>query len=86
MNIKAENLKLGGRMVCKSMNPTSEPAGAYWTNPDVLKFIRGGKNLSLELKTEPKNRYDSNAIKIIGVVHGWVFKSRYHIGYVPAEE
>jgi hypothetical protein len=61
-----------------------EPAGAYWQNSDVLKFIAGGTRLSLELEREPRNKYDSNAIKVIGVVRGWLLSSRYHIGYVPA--
>jgi hypothetical protein len=57
------------------------PAGAYWKNPDVLEFIAGGMKQSLELEREPKNQYDSNAIKIIGLIS----TKRYHIGYLPAE-
>jgi hypothetical protein len=62
-----------------------EPAGAYWKNSGTLKFIGSGKHLSLELEREPKNRHDPNAIKIIGVAKGWILKSRYHVGYVPAD-
>ena len=62
-----------------------EPAGAYWEYPNVLKFIQGGKNLCLELEREPKNKHDPNAIKIIGVVRGWIFAKRYHIGYIGRE-
>jgi hypothetical protein len=40
-----------------------EPAGAYWKNPDTVKFIGSGKRLSLELEREPRNRHDPNAIK-----------------------
>jgi hypothetical protein len=52
---------------------------------EYSKFYRWRKNLSLELVREPKNQYDPNAIKIIGIVHGWFFKHRYHIGYISAD-
>jgi hypothetical protein len=84
MNIKRK-FELGGPDGLQIFESYIEPAGAYWKNPDVLKFISGGKNLSLELEREPKNRYDANAIKVIGVVRGWLFKTRYHIGYVSAD-
>ena len=72
-------------MVCKFMSPTSSRRGLTGKIPMFSRFIGGGENLSLELEREPNNQYDSNAIKVIGVVRGLVFKSRYHIGYVPAD-
>lgn len=65
--------------------PAMQPAGAYYQNyPDARKFVRG-RRLALELKRDPGNPHDSNAIKIIGVVRGLIFKRRYHIGYLPAD-
>lgn len=85
MNIKRK-FDLGGPDGLQIYESYIKPAGAYWENyPGVLKFIGGGKNLSLELEREPRNQHDPNAIKIIGVVQGWFFKRRYHIGYVPAD-
>ncbi len=85
MDIKRK-FDLGGPDGLQIYESYIEPAGAYWENyPDVFKFIGGGKNLSLELQREPKNRHDPNAIRIIGVVRGWAFDSRYHIGYVPGD-
>ena len=76
---------LGGPEGLQIYESYIEPAGAYWKNPNVLKFIQGGANSSLELEREPKNKYDPNAIRIIGVVRGWIYTGRYHIGYVAKE-
>ncbi len=84
MNIK-HKFDLGGPDGLQIYESYIEPAGAYWKNPDVLTFISGGQKLSLELEREPRNQYDPNAIKIMGVVRAWVFKRRYHIGYIPAD-
>jgi hypothetical protein len=64
--------------------PTLQPAGAYFKQPGVQRFVMG-KRLALELKREPKNPHDANAIKIVGIVRGLLFKRRYDIGYLPAE-
>jgi hypothetical protein len=52
--------------------------------PGTRRFA-AGKRLRLELQPEPKNKHDSNAIKVIGVSRGIVFSRRYHIGYVPKD-
>jgi hypothetical protein len=83
MDIK-QKYEIGGPDGLQIYESYIEPAGAYWKNPSVLKFIAGGTKLSLELEREPKNQYDSNAIKVIGVVHGYIFTKKYHIGYLPA--
>jgi hypothetical protein len=83
MDIK-QRFEIGGPDGLQIYESYIEPAGAYWKNPGVLKFIAGGTKLSLELEREPNNQYDSNAIKIIGVVHGCIFTKKYHIGYLPA--
>jgi len=84
MNINRK-FELGGPEGLQIYESYIEPAGAYWKNPDVLKFICGGANLSLELQREPRNKYDPNAIKVIGIVRGWMFKKRYHVRYLSRE-
>lgn len=64
--------------------PTLRPAGAYFKQPGVLRFV-AGKTLALEGKREPKNPHDANAIKILGTVRGLLFTRRCDIGYLPAE-
>ena len=44
-----------------------------------------GRSHELLLEREPRNRHDTNAIKVIGVYEGWFFTHSVHIGYVPAD-
>ncbi|WP_341503440.1 HIRAN domain-containing protein [Gallaecimonas sp. GXIMD4217] len=46
------------------------------------KFIRGNSP-SLLLAREPTNKYDKNAIMIIGCYKGFMRTKKVHIGYVP---
>jgi len=39
----------------------------------------------MELVSEPTNKYDQNAIKIILIKKGWFFTKRFDVGYVPKE-
>ena len=61
-----------------------EVAGAHQRRADVIDFMKG-KTLTLELEREPRNQYDKNAIKVIGVAKGLFLSKRYHLGYVPAD-
>jgi len=59
-------------------------AGIQHYSDAALKFIHNSDQ-HLELEKEENNKFDPNAIKIIGVSKGWFFNSRNHIGYVPKE-
>ncbi len=60
------------------------PAGAFFKNPDVAKFTRA-KNPFLGLERDVRNKYDANAIRIIGYAKGLFGLRRYEIGFLPKE-
>ena len=49
----------------------------------MKKFARG-RYRKIELIHDPHNRFDRNAIIVIGVWKGWIFRHRRQIGFVPA--
>lgn len=61
-----------------------EVAGVSFRKEDAAAFA-GAKNVWLELEREPGNKYDENAIKVIGCSKGFFGTKRRFIGYVPKE-
>ena len=51
---------------------------------DAKRFQRG-RDHAIRLEYEPRNPYDANAITVIGISRGWLFRSSRNIGYVPAD-
>lgn len=49
----------------------------------IAKFVSEG--MILELKPEPENKYDKNAIGVWIHVKGFFSNKRFHIGYISAE-
>jgi len=60
------------------------PAGAFFKNPDVAVFAKA-KCPSLGLQRDPSNKYDPNAIKIIGYAKGFFGRRKYELGFLPKE-
>lgn len=61
-----------------------EVAGVQHRKSSAYKFAKGSCQ-EIYLEREYNNKYDSNAIKMMGVSKGWFFTSRNFIGYVPKE-
>lgn len=61
-----------------------EVAGVSFRKEDAAAFA-GKKDVWLELEREPGNKYDENAIKVIGCSKGFFGTKRRFIGYVPKE-
>lgn len=61
-----------------------EVAGVSFRKEDAAAFA-GAKDVWLELEREPGNKYDINAIKVIGCSKGFFGTKRRFIGYVPKE-
>ena len=59
-------------------------AGLAHRKADAAQFARG-KQKALEWEPEPGNRYDKNAIRLIGCHKGIFLTKRTQIGYVPKE-
>ena len=59
-------------------------AGLQYHRSAARGFV-AGKAREIRLVAEPGNRYDSNAIKVIGIYRDLLFHHEKHIGYVPAE-
>jgi hypothetical protein len=60
-------------------------AGTKFRMKDVVPFASKG-NIWIELEAEPDNKFDKNAIKVIGCTKGGIFsKKRYFIGYIAKE-
>ena len=58
--------------------------GIVYRKKDAAAFVNSN-NIWLELEREENNKYDSNAIKIIGCSKGFLGTKRRFIGYVPKE-
>jgi hypothetical protein len=61
-----------------------EVAGLGYRRDNAARFI-SGTNLWLELELEPSNKYDKNAIKVIGCSKGWFWTKRFFLGFVPKD-
>ncbi len=61
-----------------------EVAGVSFRKEDAAAFA-GAKNVWLEFEREPGNKYDENAIKVIGCSKGFFGTKHRFIGYVPKE-
>ena len=61
-----------------------EVAGSQHYRPAGATFVKG-KEHQIRFEPEPSNKYDQNAIRIIGRYKAWWFLTReVHLGYVPA--
>lgn len=60
-----------------------EVAGIQHRRDVAAQFVNQ-TNQWLEFESEPLNRYDQNAIKILGCYHKNNETSKLHVGYVPA--
>lgn len=67
-----------------SIYDVAQVAGVNHYAVDALSFSNR-KYQYLEFVREPKNKYDANAIKVIGCSKGLLFFKRRIIGYVPKE-
>lgn len=45
-----------------------------------------GKNRSLELRRDTRNRHDKHAVEVYARWTGWLFPNRVMIGYIPKSE
>jgi hypothetical protein len=61
-----------------------EVAGLGHRRSDATSFV-SGKEHSLELRRDPGNKHDKNAIEVIGCWKGLFRSKRRAIGYVPRE-
>ncbi len=61
-----------------------EVAGLAYRKRHALRFVRGREH-RLEFEPEPSNRFDPNAIRVIGLWRGWFRARRALIGYVPKD-
>jgi hypothetical protein len=50
----------------------------------AARAFANGRNQSLRFEPEPHNKFDPNAIKVLGLFTWWFFKRRVHLGYVSA--
>lgn len=62
-----------------------EVAGIQYRKDDALSFSQNPEGCWLEFEREDNNKYDKNAIKVIGCRKGFLGAKRYFIGYVPKE-
>lgn len=63
-----------------SVYQTTLVSGIFFRKSDVRGFFEGADH-RLEFEREPSNKYDKNAIKVIGISS----QKRFFIGYVPKE-
>ena len=59
-----------------------EISGVGYRKSEVAKAFSGNQ-VSLGIEHEPKNKHDSNALKVIAFKKGWFGTKKLHIGYVP---
>lgn len=59
-------------------------AGTSHRKKEVIEFANS-QNSTIEFERDPQNRYDKNAIKIIGLSVIARNVKRWHLGYVPKE-
>jgi hypothetical protein len=69
---------------CQIFETTVGLVGIEYRRDDVIEFISGTGH-GLEIVAEPNNDDDPNALAVIGVTQGWIFKKRKMIGYIPRE-
>ena len=59
-------------------------SGTRYRLRDIIQFAKKD-NIWLEFEREPDNKYDKNAIKLIGCSKGFLANRKYFLGYVPKE-
>jgi len=59
-------------------------AGVNHRIKNAKSFVKG-KGQRIEFETDPSNKYDSNAIRILGFHKGFFGEKKEFIGYVPTE-
>ena len=62
-----------------------EVAGIQFRKDKALVFVKNPEGCWLEVERDENNKYDKNAIKVIGCRKGLFGTNRYFIGYVPKE-
>jgi len=62
-----------------------EVAGIQFQKNAAISFSQNTEGCWLELEREEDNKYDKNAIKVIGCRKAFLGSKRYFIGYVPKE-
>jgi tetratricopeptide (TPR) repeat protein len=62
-----------------------EVAGIQFQKNAAISFSQNTEGCWLELEREEGNKYDKNAIKVIGCRKAFLGNKRYFIGYVPKE-
>ncbi|MDZ4709397.1 MAG: hypothetical protein SH818_13445 [Saprospiraceae bacterium] len=62
-----------------------EVAGIQFQKNAAMSFSQNTEGCWLELEQEEDNKYDKNAIKVIGCRKAFLGNKRYFIGYVPKE-
>ena len=62
-----------------------EVAGIQFQKNAAISFSQNTEGCWLELEREEDNKYDKNAIKVIGCRKAFLGNKRYFIGYVPKE-
>jgi len=62
-----------------------EVAGIQFRKDDALSFSQNPDGCWLDFEREENNKYDKNAIKVIGCRKGFIGIKRYFVGYVPKE-
>lgn len=64
--------------------PKLSVAGIQFRRNAARRFISGSQQ-SLKFQSEPSNKFDSNAIKVIGRSKGWFRYREDFVGYVEAD-
>lgn len=62
-----------------------EVSGVQFRKDDALVFASKTEDIWLELERDENNKYDKNAIKVIGCSKGLFGTKRYFVGYIPKE-
>lgn len=62
-----------------------EVAGIQFQKNAAISFSQNTEGCWLELEREEDNKYDKNAIKVVGCRKAFLGNKRYFIGYVPKE-
>lgn len=62
-----------------------EIAGTHHRLHNLLKLLKKHALVSMHLQPEPSNKFDPNAIQVVGRRKRLFGELRTHIGYIPAE-
>ena len=68
----------------KIYEPDFEIAGAHHYTSDIAS-VMSKQGTSFYLKPEPQNKFDSNAIAVVGQTKNWLGTKIRKVGYLPSE-